>query len=51
MIPVLNAFATGGIGVAFFHMVALPLPWLLGPITASLVAALIGLPLGGMCIS
>lgn len=50
MIPVLTAFVTGAIGVAVFHAVDLPLPWLLGPITASLVAALIGLPLGGIAV-
>ncbi|MCV6594449.1 MAG: AbrB family transcriptional regulator [Silicimonas sp.] len=50
MTPILNAFVTGAIGVAVFQAVDLPLPWLLGPITASLVAALLGLPLGGIAI-
>ncbi len=34
-----------GLGVLVFHVLALPLPWLLGPIVACLVAALLGLPM------
>ena len=36
------AFAVAGIGVAAFKVVNLPLPWLLGPIIACLIAALLG---------
>ncbi len=50
MIGVVSAFVTGVIGVAVFHALDLPLPWLLGPITACLVAALVGLPLKGIRI-
>lgn len=35
-------------GVAVFHFVHLPLPWLLGPIAACLVAALAGMRLKGI---
>jgi len=35
-------------GVAVFSVLSLPLPWLLGPITACLVAALFGVPMGGI---
>ncbi|MFP7672692.1 AbrB family transcriptional regulator [Marivita sp. S0852] len=48
MIPVVSAFITAGAGVAVFYAVDLPLPWLLGPISACLLAALAGLPLGGV---
>lgn len=41
-------FAIAGLGVALFHLVQLPLPWLLGPLFACLLAALTGLPLGGI---
>ncbi len=34
-------------GVAIFHFLGLPLPWLLGPIFACLTAALAGLPMKG----
>jgi membrane AbrB-like protein len=36
------------VGVAIFHLLHLPLPWLLGPIIACLLAALLGVPLRGM---
>ncbi len=36
------------VGVAFFHLVSLPLPWLLGPIGACLVAAMFRVPLQGI---
>ncbi|MEL6264685.1 MAG: AbrB family transcriptional regulator [Pseudomonadota bacterium] len=39
--------AVSGAGVAVFKLVALPLPWLLGPMFACLVAALGGVRLGG----
>lgn len=37
--------AIGLVGVAFSYWVDLPLPWLLGPIFACLIAALLGAPL------
>lgn len=37
-----------GLGVALFQMLGLPLPWLLGPITACLLAALSGVPMKGI---
>ena len=36
------------VGVAAFHLLHLPLPWLLGPIVACLIAALLGVPMRGM---
>lgn len=42
MIRVLLTHAIAAAGVAAFHAASLPLPWLLGPITACLVAALCG---------
>ncbi len=42
------AFLAASIGVWLFHLLDLPLPWLLGPIFACLIAALIGVPLGGV---
>jgi len=48
MIRILTAFATAGAGVAVFIALGLPLPWLLGPISACLLAALAGVPLGGI---
>ena len=48
MIAVLSSFVTGLVGVAVFYALNLPLPWLLGPITACLVAALAGIPLKGI---
>lgn len=48
MIAQLNAFVVAGIGVAVFKLLHLPLPWLLGPIFACLVAALCGLPMRGI---
>ncbi|MEM1302485.1 MAG: AbrB family transcriptional regulator, partial [Pseudomonadota bacterium] len=47
-VPVLTAFAAALVGVAVFFVLDLPLPWLLGPILASLLAALAGLPLKGI---
>ncbi|SFI31871.1 AbrB family transcriptional regulator [Jannaschia pohangensis] len=40
-------YAVAAVGVAVFHLLRLPLPWLLGPIFACLIAALCGLPLRG----
>ncbi len=48
MIPVLTSFAVALTGVAAFHFFDLPLPWLLGPITACLAAALLGVPMRGI---
>lgn len=42
MIRILATFTTAGAGVAAFIALDLPLPWLLGPILACLVAALLG---------
>lgn len=41
-------FAIALIGVGCFMTLSLPLPWLLGPITACLIAALLGAPLQGI---
>lgn len=35
--PILNVFCTAFIGAIIFHMLSLPLPWLLGPIFAVLI--------------
>lgn len=48
MLKTLLTFAIAGVGVAVFHAVALPLPWLLGPIAACLLAALSGIKMGGI---
>ncbi|MEL6640078.1 MAG: AbrB family transcriptional regulator [Pseudomonadota bacterium] len=48
MIQVALTFGLCLIGVWTFVALALPLPWLLGPIFASLFAALVGLPLQGI---
>lgn len=48
MIAVAWTFAIALVGVAVFHLVDLPLPWLLGPIFACLIAALAGIPLRGI---
>lgn len=37
-----------GFGVWVFHLLSLPLPWLLGPIIACLIAALAGVPMRGI---
>lgn len=47
-LPVAIAFATAGVGVAVFSLFHLPLPWLLGPIAACLLAALAGVPMGSI---
>lgn len=41
------AFVIAAIGVAVFKLLDLPLPWLLGPIFACLIAALAGVPMAG----
>ena len=43
-------YAIAGIGVAVFIALDLPLPWLLGPIFACLIAALCGVPMRGVKI-
>ena len=43
-----TSFIVAGLGVALFQATGLPLPWLLGPIFACLLAAVLGLPLGGI---
>ncbi|MEM6849978.1 MAG: AbrB family transcriptional regulator, partial [Pseudomonadota bacterium] len=48
MIPTIATFVVAGIGVALFKVLALPLPWLLGPLFACLVAALLGVPMQGI---
>ena len=48
MRPVLYAFGAGLAGVVAFKILNLPLPWLLGPIAACLVAALAGVPMAGV---
>ena len=48
MRPVLYAFLTAFAGVAIFHLLDLPLPWLMGPIIACLIAALAGVPMRGV---
>ena len=39
------AFLSAGLGVIAFKLFQLPLPWLLGPIFACLIAALLGVPM------
>ncbi len=48
MIHIGSTFAISLLGVWAFHWLSLPLPWLLGPISACLVAALLGVPLAGI---
>ncbi|MDJ0821561.1 MAG: AbrB family transcriptional regulator [Paracoccaceae bacterium] len=48
MRAVVSAFGIAGVGVAVFHALGLPLPWLLGPIFACLIAALLRVPLAGI---
>ena len=50
MIRIAITFAIGLVGAALFHWADLPLPWLLGPMTACLVAALAGAQLRGIAI-
>jgi membrane AbrB-like protein len=45
MREIFTAFVIALVGVWVFHLVALPLPWLLGPIGACLVASLAGVRL------
>ena len=48
MIQIAITHAIAALGVAVFHVLGLPLPWLLGPIIACLIAALAGVPMRGM---
>ena len=48
VILVAITLAIGAAGVGLFHALHLPLPWLLGPITSCLVAALFGVRLRGI---
>ncbi|MEM1236380.1 MAG: AbrB family transcriptional regulator [Pseudomonadota bacterium] len=48
MKEVAYCFGVGLVGVCVFVLADLPLPWLLGPITACLLAALIGVPMRGI---
>ncbi|WP_224815416.1 AbrB family transcriptional regulator [Hasllibacter sp. MH4015] len=47
MMALARTYAVAGIGVAIFWVLGLPLPWLLGPIFACLIAALSGLDMRG----
>lgn len=40
-------YVIAAVGVGVFHRLGLPLPWLLGPIFACLIAALAGVPMKG----
>ncbi|WP_425038811.1 AbrB family transcriptional regulator [Primorskyibacter sp. S187A] len=48
MRPVAHAFGVALLGVAVFKLLGLPLPWLLGPIAACLLAALLRVPMGAI---
>ena len=48
MIKIAGTFVIALIGVALFMALSLPLPWLLGPITSCLLAALFSVPMGGI---
>ncbi|WP_415919851.1 AbrB family transcriptional regulator [Tateyamaria sp. SN6-1] len=50
MIRIAATFALALAGVAAFHALDLPLPWLLGPLTACLLAALAGARLKGIAV-
>ena len=47
MIVLARTYAVAAVGVAAFHLAGLPLPWLLGPIFACLIAGLAGLRMRG----
>ena len=47
MIPQITTYIAAGLGVAVFITLDLPLPWLLGPIAACLIAAIAGVPMRG----
>ncbi len=46
--PIVFSMAVGLAGALTFLQFGLPLPWLLGPMFACLIAALLGVPLGGI---
>ncbi len=48
MIALLTTYSVAVLGVAVFTFLNLPLPWLLGPIFACLIAAVAGVPLRGI---
>lgn len=48
MKTVLATHVIAALGVIAFHVLMLPLPWLLGPIVACLVAALMKIPMRGL---
>lgn len=48
MISIALTFVIAAAGVALFHLANIPLPWLLGPIGACLVAAMAGVRLAGI---
>lgn len=48
MIPYATTFIVAGLGVGFWSLLALPLPWLLGPMFACLATALAGVPMRGI---
>jgi uncharacterized membrane protein AbrB (regulator of aidB expression) len=48
MIRIVITHIIAAAGVAAFHVLGLPLPWLLGPITACLIAALLKVPMQGL---
>ena len=50
MTVILRTHGIALIGVAAFHLLALPLPWLLGPIAACLSAALLGVRMRGVSV-
>ena len=50
MIRIAGTFALGLVGVALFHAADLPLPWLLGPLAACLIASLAGAQLKGIAL-
>lgn len=48
MIRIAITHGIAALGVLAFYQLTLPLPWLLGPITACLIAALFGVPMKGI---
>ena len=48
MILILSTHLIAGLGVLVFHLLSMPLPWLLGPLAACLIAALAGSPMKGI---
>lgn len=50
MMRLATTYAVAALGVLVFHVLALPLPWLLGPIVACLVAGLLGVRMKGVAL-